>query len=54
VVLIWIRLGLGGVIFEIVPGFIAASAMAIIASLLTPKPTPLKLAVFDEMKQQID
>ncbi|WP_298634843.1 sodium/proline symporter PutP [uncultured Umboniibacter sp.] len=54
VVLIWIRLGLGGLIYEIVPGFIAALGMAILVSLLTPKPTPLKLALFDEMKRQID
>ena len=54
VVLIWIRLGLGGVMYEIVPGFIAALGVAIVASLLTPKPTQLKLAVFDEMKRQID
>ena len=53
IVLIWIKLGLGSIIYEIVPGFFGALLVAIIVSLITTPPSPIKLALFDEMKRLV-
>ncbi|MEN0645068.1 sodium/proline symporter PutP [Alkalicoccobacillus gibsonii] len=50
-VVLWKELGLGEVLYEIIPGFAVSVLMIYVVSLLTASPTPKVLEQFDEVKR---